>query len=466
VERAFQACKSDLERSHVQHNLRLRIQRASETQTLWSTAWEDEPLPERAKQLWLPPPNSLTDALARGGRSSYHQPRDGGVRSGDDDDIEQMSNRTRKRKVKKGVNLHRDEDGYHDDERSGGGGGGALDEYEVAKRQRRLGRFDDGPQQRTPRGGGSSNRWERPAPSRVDTGDGSADIVLDYTVVGTSQTVDKKYLRLTAAPDPATVRPEPVLKQAIQMITERYESYGEERGQEQYIFLWERMKAVRQDLTVQRIRNAFTVEVYEMHARICLEFDDRVEFQQCQAQLTQLYEEGLGTAEGKREFAAYNILYNVGMGAHNNVADLMLALTAEDKMNEFICHALQVRAAEALGDYCLLFRLYASAPGHSEHVMDTFVDRARLDAVRVLLKAYAPTVPLSFLTRNLGFDADGECLAFIEDHGVVLAADADSRAVDCKASRASFVEHSISARLEEEMKEAARKAEMVPLSFS
>jgi len=340
-----------------------------------------------------------------------------------------------------------------------------LDVHEAAKRQRRLGRFDDGPQMAR-----ASNRWTHERPVRTNTAesgaDGSGDIDLDYTVIGTSETVDKKYLRLTAAPDPSTVRPEPILQQAIEMIKERYEGYGDERGQEQYIFLWERMKAVRQDLTVQRIRNAFTVSVYEMHARICLEFDDRTEFQQCQAQLTQLYEEGLGTADAKREFAAYNILYNVGKGAHNNVADLMLSLTADDRENDFIAHALKVRAAEALGDYCRLFRLYASAPGHAHHVMDTFADRARLDALRVLLKSYMPSVPLAFVARNLGFDGEEECEAFVTDHGVVLMAETEPRAIDCKASRSALVDYSISAKLEEERKDAARKAEIVPISFS
>ena len=430
VERAFQQCHSDTDRSFVQQNLRSRIQYANESNTLWSNDWDREPLPDRSRTQyameWAAPaaslPSSLADMYSRGGGGGGGQP-----------------SRRQKRRANKASN--------------------ELDAHEVAKRAKRAGRFDG--QLGSASTHEPSHRWGMPAHDGVD----GHDIDLDYTVVGTCERVDKKYLRLTSAPDPSTVRPEPVLKQAIEMVRAKYAGFGDERGQEQYIFLWEQMKSVRQDLTVQRIRNAFTVEVYEMHARICLEFDDQVEFRQCQAQLKQLYEEGLGSQECQREFRAYDLLYNVGKGALNNVADLMLLLSDDDRDDPHIKHALQVRAADALGHYTALFRLYASAPGHSQYVMDTFADRARLDALAVVLKAYTPAVPLSALATSLGFDDVDECAFFVEDHGVSFVAD-DKQLVDCKASRATLVTHSISEKEEEKRKEEQRKAEIVPISFS
>lgn len=104
------------------------------------------------------------------------------------------------------------------------------------------------------------------------------------TVKGTSQEIEKRYLRLTSAPDPATVitsiflysflyfrvekvqilskllirkiffqvRSEEVLEKALVNV---------QNSQKNYLYKCDQLKSIRQDLTVQRIRNELTVKV-------------------------------------------------------------------------------------------------------------------------------------------------------------------------------------------------------------
>jgi SAC3 family protein LENG8/THP3 len=72
-------------------------------------------------------------------------------------------------------------------------------------------------------------------------------------VVGTCQKVEKDYLRLTSAPAPNTVRPLPVLKQALKLVQEKWEK--NKGTPECYVYMCSQLKSLRQDLVVQHIRN-------------------------------------------------------------------------------------------------------------------------------------------------------------------------------------------------------------------
>ena len=75
-----------------------------------------------------------------------------------------------------------------------------------------------------------------------------------FVVKGTMQELEKSYFRLTSAPDPSTVRPEPVLRRAYERLIHLLR-----KGTQNYFYALDQFKGMRQDCTVQHLRNDLTV---------------------------------------------------------------------------------------------------------------------------------------------------------------------------------------------------------------
>uniref|UniRef100_A0A0X3PX82 Leukocyte receptor cluster member 8 homolog n=1 Tax=Schistocephalus solidus TaxID=70667 RepID=A0A0X3PX82_SCHSO len=133
------------------------------------------------------------------------------------------------------------------------------------------------------------------------------DQLLDFhqfKVAGTSEELEKPYLRLTSAPDPSNVRPGEVLVRSLDHVLRRWKEKND------YHWVCEQLKSIRQDLIIQGIQTEFTAKVYEAHADIALDAGDFEEFHQCQSQLLRLHSENLGLAR-RLEFSAYRLLYYI-----------------------------------------------------------------------------------------------------------------------------------------------------------
>mmetsp|Transcript_3476 Transcript_3476/g.9069 ORF Transcript_3476/g.9069 Transcript_3476/m.9069 type:complete len:881 (-) Transcript_3476:737-3379(-) len=277
---------------------------------------------------------------------------------------------------------------------------------------------------------------------------------IDYehmTVKGHCAVLEKDYLRLTSPPRAELVRPKHILEKHLSNLKKLWGKTEKDRGgngKRDYLWFCSQLKAMRQDLTVQRIFDPFTVEVYETHARISLEKGDLNEYNQCQTQLKELYEqlshairESFGVAastanastdkkeanqgdgkkkkkakdglENQHEFIAYRLLYYVYLtgnkkydGGSSDLFKIMLSLSPEQREDPVISHALKVRVAVAEFDYHAFFSLQDSAPKMGAYLMDYLVPQVRQAALQRMHKAYRPAIPVKRVLKELGFDGD------------------------------------------------------------
>ncbi|CAJ0942494.1 unnamed protein product, partial [Mesorhabditis belari] len=254
------------------------------------------------------------------------------------------------------------------------------------------------------------------APAAIDTG----SELRNFLVRGTCQTVEKAFFRLTAAPDPSQVRPLEVLQKALELVKKKY------RGGAEYSYLSSQLRSIRQDLTVQRIRNLFTVTVYETHARICLENKDREEFNQCQNQLKALYKT-VDNAPHKDEFTAYRLLYFVYMQNSTDILTLLKETKTAHNGDKCMMYALKVREAWARQYYPRLFKLYCEAPKMCGYIMDMFVERERKIFMNHILKAHRTSISVDVLSKWMGL-AEKELIEWLTSFDISL----QDGSLDCK----------------------------------
>ena len=302
--------------------------------------------------------------------------------------------------------------------------------------------------------------------------------MIDASAVGTNTSLEKTYLRLTEAPSMATVRPPSVLERALELVKSKW------RANKDYEYAKDQLKSIRQDLTVQHIRDgALVLETYQTHARVALECCDLAEYNQCSAVLKSLHAHALeravaetstsrstkkrkksmenakrhsfgGDEAGKdgadklegvdeiAEFAAYRLIYAAGAGAKSERA-AALSRELRDvpdvlKTHAYVKHAFQVCEALASSNFHRFFSLYDIAPRMSAHLMDVMSPAVRADAFRALLRAHAPTIPVSFIASSLGFSTDDECAEYLESNHSCAFRDATRADVDVKATNAEL----------------------------
>ncbi len=285
--------------------------------------------------------------------------------------------------------------------------GAPLSAEEAARQRRRAGRFTgDAPAAAGAAAAGAARR-ARLAAALAAAGDGEAEIDWDALAIrGTSRALEKSYFRLTSAPDPATVRPEPVLRAALARLAARVAA-----REVNYFYANDQFKGLRQDCVVQRLRGALAVDVYAAHARAALEYGDAAEFNQCQGQLAALVAAGAPGARAP-EHLAHRLLYQAAHAAGGDRGEglgllrtLREAAAGGAAAAPEVAHALRCRRALAAADWPAFFRLYAEAPapGLGRALLDLAAPRARFGALAAAVKAFKPGAPVAFLAETLGF---------------------------------------------------------------
>eukprot|EP00611_Tribonema_gayanum_P006912 TRINITY_DN16262_c0_g1_i1.p2 TRINITY_DN16262_c0_g1~~TRINITY_DN16262_c0_g1_i1.p2 ORF type:complete len:365 (+),score=165.28 TRINITY_DN16262_c0_g1_i1:92-1186(+) len=307
-----------------------------------------------------------------------------------------------------------------------------TDEETEQLRQRNMQRFKDHMQ------GGLHSADAQAPPARAAL-PAAGGIVVDRSggnvgdaqqrVRGTSAALEKSYLRLTAGPDPRTVRPPQQLAKCLQHVKDEW------IRAEDYAWCCDQLKAIRQDLMVQGVRSQLTADVYCHHMRMALEYGDMNEFNQCQSALQALRAEGMAMPPAMQdEFDGYLLLYLLHFQDPHKLAQTLRGLSPQQRAGPIVAFAIATWRAVTAGNYHAYFCLYADAPAMAPYLLDYRLNPMREAAYARIVAGYGGALPLAFVAGELAFASEDECRAFVQRRGAVFR---DDGSIDVRATRAA-----------------------------
>jgi len=226
-------------------------------------------------------------------------------------------------------------------------------------------------------------------------------------VQGLCSDMERPYMR---APNASHVRPLPLLRKAFEFVQKRWNE------SQDWVYVGEQLRSIRQDITIQRVRTPFTTQVYEFNARAALVAGDFKQFEQCSAQLEDLYSDAkLSLSAHTHEFLACRLLYLQLLGDHLQANVFLkrhgLALkAAADEGHGQAAFAWRLRHLLARGSITKTIQCIQECP--EARVLDPLVgpllEMGRLRQLVALCKSCRPSLCRGTVLQILCRGADGQ----------------------------------------------------------
>ncbi|MPC20397.1 Germinal-center associated nuclear protein [Portunus trituberculatus] len=256
----------------------------------------------------------------------------------------------------------------------------------------------------------------------------------------------KKFSRSSAdkeLPLPHELRPGPVLLRTMDFLVCNVMGRVDEADMEAdvwYNYLWNRTRAVRNDLMQQQLVNGDAVAIMERCTRfhiyaaerLCEEpadlYDDKMNTEHLTKSLQTLKELYHDLAEqgchfpSEAEFRAYEMLLSLNDG--EAIVNKYAQFRDEVQKSPAVQFAQKVILAVTFNNYVKFFRLVReSATFLQGCLLLRYFRQVRSRALETMVRSYMPrkgpqTIPLAKVTHILGFESEQEAVEFLRCHGI------------------------------------------------